>query len=200
MKKSSKKTIQTIIAMLFISVIIVAAYYFVRTGEGFDFTVSKGESTQAELLMEEDIINNYPSTPKEVLELYIKISKSFYEKNTTDEQIEKLSAQMLLLFDDELLEQNPSEIFKVNLKNEINRFRDENIHVMNYLTGNNDEAEFWTKDDREYASRIVTYTLKEGSKYTKVFNTFILRRNDEGKWKILGWTSENPPSKVDEKD
>jgi hypothetical protein len=175
------------------SVIIVTTYYFVRTSEGIKITNTEIEKTQTELLLEENINNKYPSTPKEVLELYIKISKSLYDKNTTEEQIDKLATQMLLLFDEELLKKNPPEFYKMNLKSEINGFRDKNIDVMNYLAGDNDEAEFWAKENKEYASRIVTYTLKEGNNYTKVYNTFILRRDDSGKWKILGWSSKNSP-------
>lgn len=180
--------------MLFISVLVVTAYYFVRTGVGIDITKSENERTQTEVLLEKDIEKNYPSTPKEVLELYVEISKSFYNKNTTDKELDKLSEQMFLLFDEALIGQNPRNSYKQNLKNEIDRFREENLSLMNYLIGSNDEAEFWTNEGSEYASRIVTYTIKDGSKYTKVYNNFLMRKDDKGQWKILGWTNEEQPS------
>ncbi|MFV0341982.1 MAG: DUF6715 family protein [Anaerocolumna sp.] len=190
MKKPHKKTLQTIITMFIISVLIVTVYYFVRTDRGIGVKNTQSKKTQAEILVEQDIEDEYPATPKDVLELYINISKYCYDRNTSEEQIDKLAAQARLLYDEELLENNPLEIYKSNLQDEINRFRDENIDVMNYYTGNDEDAEFWTNDNKEYASRIVTYTLKDGSDYTKVYCTFILRRDNNSKWKILGWTND----------
>lgn len=194
MKKTNKKTLRTIVSMLIMSVLIVISYYFIRTNDNIDVTKSVDNRTQAEVLIDENINKDYPSTPKEVLELYVKISKNFYERTTTDEQIEKLSEQMLLLFDEELIKNNPSEEYKLQLKNEISRFRDKNISIMNYIVGDNSLAEFWTKEYTEYASHRVSYTLKEGSNYTKVYDSFVFRKSKEGKWKILGWTSADPPS------
>jgi len=173
------------------SAFIVTAYYLVRTSEGITITTKKTEKTQTELLLEKDINDKYPSTPKDVLDLYINISKSMYDRNTTEEQIDKLASQMLLLFDAELIDKNPEESYKINLKREIKDLVDKNIYIMNYVNGDNDKAEFWKKENKEYASRIVSYTLKDRSNYTKVYNKFILRRDDNEEWKILGWTNED---------
>ncbi len=191
MKRLHKKTIYTIITMFIMSAFIVTAYYLVRTSEGITITTKKTEKTQTELLLEKDIKDKYPSTPKDVLDLYINISKSMYDRNTTEEQIDKLASQMLLLFDAELIDKNPEESYKINLKREIKDLVDKNIYIMNYVNGDNDKAEFWKKENKEYASRIVSYTLKDRSNYTKVYNKFILRRDDNEEWKILGWTNED---------
>lgn len=200
MKKPHKKTLQTIITMFIMSAFIVTAYYFVRTSEGFTITSKETDKTQTELLLEKNISDKYPSTPKDVLDLYINLSKSIYDRNTTEDQIDKLATQMLLLFDAELLDKNPLELYKINLKTEIKGFVDKNIYIMNYINGDNEKAEFWDKDNREYASRMVSYTLKEGSNYTKVYNKFILRKDDNGEWKILGWSNEDSPQSDNPKE
>lgn len=193
MKKSSKSTLRTVIIMVFVSIFIVTAYFCVRTGmvDGVFKSDEKKEKNKYEKILEKDIENNYPSTPKEVLRLYIEISKCFYEKGLTDEQMEKLADKLYLLLDDELIAQNEKSEYIINLKSEVKEFRNNNLAIMNYYTSDKDNKEFWTKDSREYASRIATYTIKEDKNYTKVYNNFVFRKDDAGKWKILGWTIED---------
>jgi hypothetical protein len=198
LKKVNKKTLQTLIVMSFLFVFIVTAYYYIRTDEKKSSDNSESEEIQEDIFKEVDLVNNYPFTPKNVLDLYIKLSKSLYDTNITDEQIDRLSDLMLLLFDDELLELNPPAIYKYNLRKEIITFREDNLSIKDYELSDN-EVEFWTKEDKEYASHKVTYTVKEGNKSSTIINTFILRRNVEGKWKILGWTRDESSSKDSKK-
>ena len=45
----------------------------------------------------------------------------------------------------------------------------------------------WTDEEKEYARVIASYTQQEDRKYFKVYEEFILRKDENGKWKILGW-------------
>lgn len=191
MKKLNRNTLRISITMLFISILIVTVYYYVRTGGGFDVINSDPKATQTELLIEKDIKNNYPATPKEVIQLYINISKLFYDRSTTEDELNKLSSQIRLLFDEELLEQNPSEDYLLKLKNEVEQFKEDDLYLMHYLTSDKNQVDFWTYEDKEYASRMVSYTVKKESNYTKIMNKFLLRKDNNGQWKILGWTKED---------
>ena len=42
-------------------------------------------------------------------------------------------------------------------------------------------------DNKEYASLVVLYSVREGSKLHKSYTRFVLRKDSDGKWKILYW-------------
>jgi hypothetical protein len=151
------------------------------------FASSGNSPTELEILLEKDIPGSYPSSPREVLKLYSRITKVLYSEKLNDEQIGKLSEQICGLYDDELIANKPKENYLLDLKVEITDYRENNRTIMQYVIEDSDSVVYWDKKDQKYASLVASYTMKENNKYTKTFEEFILRKDKEGKWKILGW-------------
>lgn len=192
MKNKTKLPKRTVILMILFSVIIISLYFFLRTMGPFT-SESVSSKTEVEKLIEKDITGNYPSTAKEVLKLYSRITKCFYNEKLKEEQINELAGQIRLLFDEELLTNNPSEDYLLNLKVDISDYKKADRTIMNYVIGENENVEEWKKDGVNYVSIPITFTIKEKSNYAKIYEVFILRQDSQNKWKILGWNlTDNP--------
>jgi len=149
--------------------------------------VGESKKSTVELLLEKDIENQYPATPKEVLKLYVKYAKSFYNDKLDDIQVNKMADQVRLLFDEELIAHNPLDDYLLELKSEIAIFKDSSRTMVNHEVQNNQNIAYWEKDGKEYSSVLVSFTVKEGADRTKVYQKFILRKDGNENWKILSW-------------
>jgi uncharacterized protein YhfF len=186
MHKSNRSSSRTILIMFIFAIIVIPSYFFLRT-RTTPIINKNAEKSELEILLSKDIQNNYPSTPKEVIKLYSRITKNLYNEKHDDDTIKKLADQLRVLMDDELLEQNQYEEYLLDIKVEITGYRKSNRTFMSYMIEGNNSVEYWESEDKEYASIVASYTLKEKNDYTKVYEEFILRKDSEGKWKILGW-------------
>jgi len=186
MKK--KGTVITIIVMLLVAAGIVAGYFFIsakKNKENYD----GGKRTEVDTLLEKNLENNYPLTSREVVKFYSRILKCYYNEALTDEQVGELLDQMRGLFDEEFLAENPRDSHLEELKEEIADFAARSCTITSYQVQDNRNIVTWKDEEKEYARVIVSYTqyLQKDRKYLKVYEEFILRKDDAGKWKILGW-------------
>ena len=187
MNKSKRSTVKTICFMIIFAIIIIAIYWFVSTRTTPLFSKPDSSTTELEKLLYKDIPGSYPSTPREVIKLYSRITKVIYSEELDDEQIQKLSDQLSCLYDDELIANKTKEEYILDLKVDISSYRKDKRNIMQYVIENSDQVVYWDKEDRNYASLVASFTTKESSSYTKIFEEFILRKDSAGKWKILGW-------------
>lgn len=187
MKKKSSSVKLLITAVLLVVVGVLAFNYFKNRTTPL---INRGseKKTELELLMEKDIMDEYPSTPREMLKLYSRYARIFYNEKLKDENIVALAEQLRLLFDEELLLNNPMEEYLLELKTEISIYREVKRTMVSYVVQSNQGISYWESDNESYASVIVSYTLKEGSDYTKLFQKFMLRKDESSNWKILGWS------------
>lgn len=187
--KKNKGALKIIMTMTFFFVIVVICYFYIQTRTTPIIQRKDKDKSEVEDLMTKDLENSYPSTPREVVKLYSRYAKCFYNENIDDTTIDSLANKIRILFDEELLENNPIEDYLLDLKIEITTYRKANRNMVNVVLQKNDEIKYWSIDNKEYASLITSFSFKENSNYTKSYEKFTLRKNDDGNWKILGWAS-----------
>lgn len=187
MKKKSS-SVKMLITMALIVLLGVLIFNHVKNRTTPLINRGSEKKSELDLLLEKDIIEEYPSTPREMLKLYSRYARIFYNEKLKDEDIVSLGDQVRLLFDEELLLNNPLEEYLLELKTEISIYREVKRTMVSYVIQSNQGISYWEKDNESYASVIVSYTLKEGSDYTKLFQKFILRKDESSNWKILGWS------------
>ncbi len=187
MKKSKKQTVKTIVFMCIFSATLITLYFFIRTRTTPFQIESASSMSEAEKLLAKDIPGNYPPSPREVLKLYSRITKCLFNEKLNSEQIEQLANQLRQLFDEELLQNNPTENYLSDLNVEITEYRNANKNIMNYVIENSDSVKYWDKGNQKYASIVMSFTTKEDNDYSKVYENFLFRQDKEDKWKIMGW-------------
>lgn len=181
MGNSKQRTLITIFVMSTIAVLVILLYYYLVNRP----EVSHDEPTEVEVLINKDLEHYYPATPKEVVKLYSNILQNLYTELEEDEY-KALSLKLRELYDEELLEINSLDKYLKHLSNEILEWQDSKRRIVNFSFVNNEDNRSRVEDGVEYQTITVTYTFEEKSKFIEDYS-FILRKDENNRWKILGW-------------
>lgn len=183
MKRFQSKRGMFFLALLLI--IILVAYYLLSNS-----SPQKKEDiiiTNVQELLLRDLEKNYPPSPKEVVKYYSEITKAFYEEMTTTEEIELLARKSRDLFDEELKASMTEDEYLIALKLEIESFQEDGLKVTSYSLSDSVDVEYFSEDGYKFARLHTVCTLMQGTTIKSVIETFVLREDKEGHWKIYGW-------------
>ena len=171
--------------LVLLLIIIMVAYYLLSNTSSQ--VVEEVKITDVQELQLRDLEKNYPPSPKEVVKYYSKISKVFYEGLATEAEIELLAIKSRELFDEELRENMTQEEYLIALELEIASFKEDGIKISSYSLPDSVDVEYFREDGYEFARIDAMYTLMQGSTIKNTVETFVLREDQAGHWKIYGW-------------
>lgn len=183
-----KKYGRTIIVIAVLVALGLGYYYYLANKDtGKDATDIAADTGEVSVLISKDIMANYPESPKDVVNLYARITKAYYDTSLTDEQIEALGKQARLMFDDELKNTQTDADFYEKLKEDIGNYNSTKTRISSYVIQSAAKTKYSTFKDRQYASIALVYYLRQGDKLIDSPTKFTLREDDDGHWKILFW-------------
>lgn len=183
-----KKYGRTIIVIAVLVALGLGYYYYLANKDtGKDATDIAADTSEVSVLISKDIMTNYPESPKDVVNLYARITKAYYDTSLTNEQIEALGKQARLMFDDELKNTQTDADFYEKLKEDIGNYNSTKTRISSYVIQSAAKTKYSTFKDRQYASIALVYYLRQGDKLIDSPTKFTLRKDDDGHWKILFW-------------
>lgn len=185
MKKSIRRTLTTIVVMIGLAFLVLWFYDNLLKRTEPLFGGSEEQLTKAEKLIQKDLELYYPETPREVVRLFGNMLKTLYGE-LSDEETEALALKIRELYDEEFLANNPKEEYIKNLYSELAEWKDKDRRITNYLFSSEKEPEQSVIDGRKYNIEYVYFTIQENMKYKEQWR-ILLRLDEAGKWKILGW-------------
>lgn len=181
-----KKGANTFTILVFILVIVCLAVYVV-IGNRAKQTTSGDDASEVEKLLSYDFVEDYPKTVKETVRLHCRYMKCAYNNEFSEDELDKMNQQVRNLYDQELLDYNEESSQLDALKQDIQYYVDNKQKIVSYSFGEDSQIEYNTQDQVDYAKIKVKVMLRVDSAPGKAEEEFILRKNDEGQWKILGW-------------
>ena len=184
-KRNTKMaTVGMPIFLVVLSLVLIGGYWYIdRNAED-----TKTENlTETELLLSKDLDNFYPSTPRSVVLFFGRIMQCIYTQDITEEELRALVELQQKLFDDELLEINPIDTFYQSALIEWQTFKENKNVFAGYQADRASNVKTWKKDGAEYASLVMYYSLRTDAGVGANYNEFILRKDEQNKWKFLGW-------------
>ncbi len=178
-----------ITAVILTMVIGALAYYYYLSNKtpSSDATDQSVTNQEVAELITRDLQKNYPESPKEVIKFYMRIAKQYYNTDNSEETVEKLGKQARLLFDDELKSKQTDEQFLTELKKEVKEYKKANRYISDYQIDTSNSVKYQTLENREYASIMTLYYIREKNNLIYSYTKFRLRKDDSGRWKILYW-------------
>ena len=183
-----KKYGRTIIVIAVLVALGLGYYYYLANKDtGKDATDIAADTSEVSVLISKDFMANYPESPKDVVNLYARITKAYYDTSLTNEQIEALGKQARLMFDDELKNTQTDADFYEKLKEDIGNYNSTKTRISSYVIQSAAKTKYSTFKDRQYASIALVYYLRQGDKLIDSPTKFTLRKDDDGHWKILFW-------------
>ncbi len=175
-----------IIGIACICLICVGFFFFSKDNA----TIEK-ELTEVEKLIVRDLEENYPKTPREVVKFYNRIVSCYYGGEIKKNELEKLADQMLLLLDDDLLLVNPRDEYINSVENDIAMYKRDNKRVVSTDVCDSNEVTY-VNDEKESTSEVDKLAYVDASYFSNVngefvysYQQFVLRQDEDGRWKIL---------------
>ena len=180
-----KKTRIIIIVVVCVALLVGGYAYWMNHNS--NASSENVELTKVQQLITKDLSKNYPATPREVVKVYNEIITCFYSEEYTEDELEALVDMTLLLMDEELAANNPKEDYFKKVKAEILAFEVAERTIVSYTLESSNEVELGKIDDSESAIVQTSYFIKEKNSYSKTYQDYLLRKDADGKWKILGF-------------
>ncbi len=184
MKKSGGIKIVIIGAIL---AALVIGYYFHLANKTQKQQEEVVESTQVQTALMRDLDKNYPPTPKEVVKYFNEITMCFYNEKYTDDELVQLAEKIQGIYDAELVANKPQEQYIEDLKNDIVEMKSNDRSVSSYQMPASTDVEFFSEDGNSCARLYCTYSIRQGTDMLQSRLVFILRQDENKRWKILGW-------------
>lgn len=184
--KNGRKILVIVIVVLFVAVILGLFIYMNNKPQSGSMEEEVVISNVDNVVLR-NLDINYPPTPKEVLKYYSEITVCFYEENLSEADLVRLAQTARKLYDAELCADMTEEEYLVSLREDILEFDSLGIVVSGYTVSSSMDVEEFVVDGRECARLYVTYRLRQGTEYIYSNEVFIMRKDENGHWKILGW-------------
>lgn len=183
-----KKYWKTVVVVAIMAVLGIGYYYYLanRTTPK-DATQMAVSNEELAALTTKDIEKNYPESVRDVIKLYARITKAYYENSPSEEDIEKLGRQARILFDDELKSKQIEKEFLDALKEDVANYKKNKMYISNYAIQTSTKTKYTSFENKEYASLCLVYYIRVGDELKNSYTKFTLRKDSEGKWKILYW-------------
>jgi hypothetical protein len=185
-KKNGVSPVKGSVVIVLMVVVMVGYYYYLSNKEKQREPDTTKLSVAQELIAR-NLDTNYPPTPKEVVKYYSDITKCYYNEEYSSEELEQLAGKARELFDEELLEINEFGQYIIELNQEIDYYKENSIRIANYSVSAATDVDMFSQDGYNFARLYCTYTLTSGSKSQPVEEVFLLRKDEDGHWKIFGW-------------
>lgn len=167
---------------------LVGGYYYYLTNKRED--KSKEETVKATVVQEvlmRNLDNNYPPTPREVVKYFGELIQCIIGETYTDEEFEKLALQAQKLYDAELVANKTQQQYLDDLKWDINTFKEEEIVISSYSPSSSVDVEEFSRDGYKWAKLYCSFSLRKGTYIESNEEVFLLRKDEDGHWKIYGW-------------
>lgn len=186
-----------IIGLILIGLVLGYFFYLTvrKSGEGSDESAPIG-AVQKVLMRNLD--KNYPPSPREVLKYFGEITQCFYSEEYTEEEFLQLANKIQELYDAELAANKTQEQYLEDLRIEIAQMKELKTVVSSYSLPSSTDVEFFTQDGYRWAKLYVGFTLRTGTKLNMTNEVFLLRRDEEGHWKIYGWQLEDQAAQMNQ--
>lgn len=150
-------------------------------------------NTEAQNILAKDIDRNYPATVREVVRLYSRISQCYHNQEISEEEFKALIEMQRKLFDVEFLDNNSLETFTNNLAAEIDAAKAKENRMAAYRVQKQSSVITWQDEENHFSSIIACYTMSaKGELPTRTYEEFLLREDEKGRWKIVGWRLTDP--------
>ncbi len=170
-----------------IMILLVVGYYAHLANKNTNHQEEVIQLTATQEVLSRDLQRSYPPSPKEVLKYYSELTMSLYNEEHDDDEVIELAQKARELYDAELLANQTEEQYIHMLAEDIDEYKADKKTISSYSTSSSVDVEYYTRDGAEWAKLSCIYTLRQETTLASTQEDFLLRKDDEGHWKIYGW-------------
>ena len=180
----AKSAIIKSIVLVVLGALVVLGIYMVLTRNKKAAKDENYELTVVDEITTTNLEKNYPADARMVVDFYGKIMRTLYRDTYTEEQQMKMLDVLAGIMDDELLANQES--FYQSMRTEVAERKKEDYSISAYVVQNAQPNEV-TVEGKKMCNVDCLFSLRHGTVTTASYYQFILRQDEEKRWKILGW-------------
>lgn len=182
----AKKQKSTFFTVISVAAVVIAMIFVTQSQQANkQKETSLVNLSEVEKMLEMNLDNDYPKTPRDVAGLHGDMTRLLYS-GLEDDEITELALMVRDLYDEEFLSNNPEEQYLKNLYSDIALWNKVSRKIELNVVVNKDLEEVYTQDGKEYAIAFVSFTITEKGK-TSELRRYLMRKDKTDRWKILGW-------------
>ena len=180
------KTVRIVIVAVVLAVIVLVFFSYQGNRSKRQQVSEAVSATVVQNVLMKDLEHSYPPTPKEVVKYYAEITECFYNEEYSDEDLTKLANKIQHLYDVELIANQ--ENYLEDLRQEIQDMKKNKYTIASYEVSASTDVEYFDQGQDSCARLYCTFNIKQdnSSRITSL-ERFVLRKDVDGHWKILGW-------------
>lgn len=186
-KKGGKSGVKILIIGIILIVLVCGYYFYLTSRRQKEIQENKVELTAVQNVLLRNLDKNYPPTPKEVLKYFGELAMCIHGQNYTDEEFEQLAAQIQKLYDAELAASNTGEQYLEELKKDVAELKAQGLVISSYSLPSGADVSYYSMDGYDWAKLYFTFNVRQGTNRATSEELFLLRKDDQGHWKIYGW-------------
>ena len=183
-KSGSRSAIIKSVVLVVLGAVIILGIYFLFTRNKKSDKEENYQLTVVDEITTTNLQKNYPADARMVVEFYGKIMRTLYRETYTEEQQMKMLDVLAGIMDDELMANQPG--FYQSMRSEVAQRKKEDYSIVAYVV-QNAEPNVVKVDGSKMCNIDCLFSLRHSTVTTASYYQFIMRQDDEGKWKILGW-------------
>ena len=92
------------------------------------------------------------------------------------------------------MEINPRDTYIASVQQDVNEYKDKEKTISQSSVCDTAEVRYVTDNQDKIAYVTASYFIKEGNSYSKTYQEYVLRKDENGKWKILTFYQIDGPS------
>lgn len=181
------------IILIVLACLIIGYYFYLSNGSDSPAAKVTDEEdvvatmTMSQKALSRNLESNYPPSPREVVKYFSDITQCYYNEEHDEDEIKALGLKMREIYDAELVANQTEEEYLDLLKRDIEEYRANNRTINNYSPSASVDVETFTQDGYEWARLYCLYDIKQDSIIYQTNLCFILRKDENGHYKIYGW-------------
>lgn len=178
-----KKTIGVIVAILCVC-LVCGGFYAIKQMSNPNAS-DNIELTAVQKLNTRNLETNYPQTPREVVKLFNKILTCYYNEEYTEDELKRLTEQAWALFDSDLQEENPLDEYLKSVQADVKDYKERSRNISQSSVCDSNDVTYLTDQGDELAYVTASYFIKEKKEYKDTNQMYVLRKDDDDRWRIL---------------
>lgn len=185
--EKKKKGVRIIIISIVLICLVLGYFYYLSNRKTDRNPKDDVKLTEVQKVLLRNLDNNYPPTPREVVKYFGELAQCLYGSDYTEEEFSKLAEQARRLYDDELLAINTPDEYMDKLRADVGYFKEQKMVISSYSPASSTDVEQFVQDGYSWAQMRCTFTMRQGTQIDASEGDFLLRKDENGHWKIYGW-------------
>lgn len=178
-----------VICLAIMALLVVGFYYHLSNRPVAAPEEMKAETLSAvQEVLVRNMETNYPQTPREVVKYFAELTKCLYNEELSDEDVYELGMRFREIYDDELIANQTEEDYIQQLKADVVSSHTKGQTLFSYTLSSSIDVENFSQDGYECARLHCIFGIRQDLLLYNSDTIFILRKDGNGHYKILGWT------------